>query len=106
MTEQIQSQKDFDSKVHSSKGGMMLLFHSINPDKDLLTKYEKQAFDNCGKKYPVFTINIDVLKLASADVIKYQDGVRTICCTILKNDIAVFKGINPDEDEVSINIQC
>ncbi len=102
----INSQSDFDTKVKGSKGGMLLMFHATNSSQNDLDKYADQAKDKCGENYLVYTIDIDKVGLSSADVNKYQDNKFVICCTVLFDDVVVYKKVNPDPAELWNKIQC
>ncbi len=106
MRQTINSQQEFDNGVKGSSGGMMLLFHSSNSDPDDLDKYATKAEQLCGPTFSIFSIDIDHVVLSPSDVVKYQDGLFVICCTLLFSDNVIYKEVNPDPADLTNSIQC
>ncbi len=103
----ITSKEEFEEKIASATNGLLLLFHSSDSSLLDLDDYAKEAEDKCKPNdYSVYTINIDNVKLSSADVAKYQIGVTVICCTILKNNSVIYKEINPDPSRLRLHVIC
>ncbi|MBC8484966.1 MAG: hypothetical protein H8D45_02885 [Bacteroidetes bacterium] len=106
MKSELTSKKDFETKVHNSEGGMLLLFHSDNPAEDDIKIYINEAKKKCGYNYPVYTINIDRVFLSKVDIQKYQEDVVVICCTVLMNDKVLYRKVNPQPAELWKEIEC